>query len=202
MRKKLIAIIILAFIIGCNTNNEGEIVNSFTNRINKIKILSTSDNASTYSLSALEDSIQILKLDLNQLNINNENKSQLSNLIESVYKEIRISRMIKCIVGETYSYVHKKPGGDEYSDIFYGNSIFTKVFLNNENNCTITSNYNGDFMSSVRDAFRTALTGRGNGAKSKKGTYKYIGNDEFQISNGWIIKVTDLKNCNSKIISR
>ncbi len=206
MKNLLFLLLTTLFLIeGCKPDDT-EIVKSFSNRIKKVEILSTSENTSEYTLPYLEDSIKIIKIDLSQLEINPKNKKILEQEIDSLSEKIHISRLKYCLIGSTFTITHSKPDGhngnaihDAVSDSFYG-GIFTSVKINGYDKCYILTNFNGNFDESFTNALRSAFFGNNN-AKRKAASFKYIGNEQFEISNGWVIEVTDLKNCKSKLIS-
>jgi hypothetical protein len=188
-------------------NSDKEIVEGLNNRILKINTLINSQNKGTYYLNILDDSINIIKFDISTAKIKDENKVIVSKLLDSISNNILIARLTNCIIGKKFSISSEQrgntkifddapqapPGTENIIDIFKRGytSTFTTltVYIKNENECEIIKSEN-----SLMNQFAGILP-----TKREGGTYKYIGNNTFEISTGFILKVTDVQNCKSEL---
>ena len=188
-------------------NNDKEIIEGFNNRILKINTLINSQNKGTYYLNILDDSINIIKFDISTAKIKDENKGIVSKLLDSISNNILIARLTNCIIGKKFSISSERrgntkifddlpkapPGTEKLVDLYlrgFTSTIITlTVYIKNENECEIIKSEN-----SVMNQFAGILP-----TKREGGTYKYIGNNTFEISSGFILKVTDVQNCKSEL---
>ena len=193
-------------LISCN--NDKEIVDSYTRRILKINLLSASDNVDTYYLNSLGDSLRIILSDLNTLKLQQPNKDILTNLIDSVSENIHVARVTNCIKGNKYkrTSVYKdkelmEAGGKDnfILDMLSTGKLTETVIIKNNSECEIIYQID-DIVGVFNAAF---LLGTGTDIRNKRSneTYKYIGNNEFQISNGWILKVINPQNCEVELLT-
>jgi hypothetical protein len=205
MNKIITLLACTILIVSCNSDKE--IVDGLSNRILKINTLIHSQNKGTYYLNVLDDSINIIKFDISTAKINDENKVIVSKLLDSISNNILIARLMNCIIGKKFSISSEQRGNTKMFDDApnapsgtenlidllkrsYTSTITTlTVYIKNVNECEIIKSEN-----SLMNQFAGILP-----TKREGGTYKYIGNNTFEISNGFILKVTDVQNCKSEL---
>jgi hypothetical protein len=193
-------------------NNDKEIVEGLNTRILKINTLINSQNKGTYYLNILDDSINIIKFDISTAKIKDENKVIVTKLLDSISNNILIARLTNCIIGNKYSIsseqykLLKKNTGNDMEDAInqgisqalLGSKTTITIYIKNETDCEIiTSTFSN--MGNLLAIYSGGLFGNGQKpAKRESGTYKYIGDNKFEISNGFIIRVTDVQNCKAE----
>ena len=203
--KKIVFCFVSILLISCN--NDKKIVDSYNRRILKISLLTNSDNVDTYFLNSLDDSLKVINSDLNLLKIQQANKDILTNLIDSVSENIHVARVTNCIMGNKYSKTSNYTDKELKESLGGGNDIFTKMFSTGvlTETVIIKNNYECETIHQINDVAAQLISdfygGTDKRNKRSNETFKYIGNDEFQISNGWILKVTDPQNCEVELLT-
>ena len=208
---------ILSFVIQ-SCNNDKEIVEGFNNRILKINTLINSSNKGTYYLNILDDSINIIKFDISTAKIKDENKVIVSKLLDSISNNILIVRLNNCIIGEHYSIssstwkqmlksVKNMPIGQGFMDAYTEklnkelslNNTTITVYIKENNQCQIVTSYYSAMANLTAVYFGGLLGNLQKPAKKEIGTYKYIGDNTFEISNKMILRIKDNQNCKAEL---
>jgi hypothetical protein len=199
-------------------NSDKEIVEGLKNRILKINTLINSQNKGTYYLNILDDSINIIKFDISTAKIKDENKVIVSKLLDSISNNILIVRLNNCIIGEHYSIssstwkqmlkkVTNLPIGQGVMDAYTEglnkelslNNITITVYIKENNKCEIVTSYYSAMANLTALYFGGLLGNMQKPAKKEIGTYKYIGDNTFEISNKMILKIKDKQNCKAEL---
>ncbi len=203
--KRISFCFVLILLLSCS--NDKKTVDTFTRRILKINLLTTSSNVDTYYLNSLDDSLRIIKSDLNLVKVQQANKDILTNLIDSVSEIIHVARVTNCIIGNEFSRKSKHTDKELKESLGGGEDILTKMFSDGQLTETvkIKKNYECEISHHIDDVASQFINGFYAGTDKRNymsnETYKYIGNDEFQISNGWILKVTDAQKCEVELLT-
>jgi hypothetical protein len=176
-------LILLVLLFSSACNNDKEVTENFKNRLLKISTLTSSQNSGTSYINVLEDSIRIINFDLNASKIKNENKQILKALIDSINENLHKIRLTNCIINNKYTISSKK------DDINYWTTciISVTVLFKEKNECELITSYLTDFGLIIKHP------------KREFATYKYIGNNNFEISNKFILKITDEQKCKAEI---
>ena len=220
MKTKNIILLFLATltIVIQSCNSDKEIVEGFKNRILKINTLINSQNKGTYYLNILDDSINIIKFDISTAKIKDENKVIVSKLLDSISNNILIVRLNNCIIGEHYSIssstwkqmiakVKNLPIGQGIMDAYTEelnkelslNNITITVYIKENNKCEIVTSYYSAMANFTAMYFGGLLGNMQKPAKKEIGTYKYIGDNTFEISNKMILIIKDKQNCKAEL---
>ena len=214
--KKYNLILVIIFFVSCNSDNQkGKVLLS---RIIKIDQLRQSQNINTVYLNSLDDSLNIIKVDLLNESLNEVNKSKIINAIDSVKKNIFLTRLNKVITGNTYSYespfykMKRRIGSvkDLFEDEIKENIDFKII---DKKNVLITKHYYSQFVREVwNDGYLvdyvenvyggTIKIRYGIPSETEFGTYNYIGEKKFQISNGFILQIDNEQNGEVKIYKK
>lgn len=199
-------------------NSDKEQVESIKNRLYKIGILTSSNNKGTSYLNVLDDSINIIKFDINSSKLKENNKVVLTKILDSISGDILISRLTNCIIGEHYSIssstwkqmiakIKNLPIGQGVMDAATEglnkemtlNNITITVYIKENNKCEIVTSYYSAMANLTALYFGGLLGNMQKPAKKEIGTYKYIGDNTFEISNKMILKIKDKQNCKAEL---
>ena len=199
-------------------NSDKEIVEGLKNRILKINTLINSQNKGTYYLNILDDSINIIKFDISTAKIKDENKVIVSKLLDSISNNILVVRLNNCIIGEHYSIssstwkqmiakIKNLPIGQSVMDAYTEglnkamtlNNITITIYIKENNKCEIVTSYYSAMANFTAIYFGGLLGNMQKPAKKEIGTYKYIGDNTFEISNKMILRINDKQNCKAEL---
>lgn len=195
---------VIFLFISCNSQNK--IQEDFKARILKINILSESQNINSSYYNALDDSIRVIKYDLSNSHLDEVNKHEINVLADSISRIIYIQRLYGCLINNKFFLNGFEQTGFEKIKI----SGFTNIFLPyytieiiDKNKCIITTKYslvNLSESDSYRGVFPENFTNDWNNQyyikpKVDNVNYKYIGDNEFLISNRFTLKISNTQNC-------
>ena len=220
MKTKNIILLFFAIltIVLQSCNSDKEQVESIKNRLYKIGILTSSNNKGTSYLNVLDDSINIIKFDINSSKLKENNKVVLTKILDSISGDILISRMTNCIIGEHYSIssatwkqmiakVKNLPIGQGIMDAYTEglnkelslNNITITVYIKENNRCEIVTTYYSAMADLQAKIWGGLLGDLQKPSKKEFGTYKYIGDNTFEISNKMVLKIKDNQNCKAEL---
>lgn len=198
IKYKLIIFVLL--FTSCQSDSEKAKI--ISNRILKIEKLRQSKNINRAYLNSLDDSLNMIKIDLSNEDLNKYFNSRLNKELDSVKNNIFMARIYYTIIGNTYSYesplhkVKRKLNNYEIEDEI---KEYIDIEFKDDNKCEIRTYYFSKFVEDwykdgyllfVNDTFIFTSTLKvGIDPTTEIGTYNYIGNKKFEVSNGLILKV-------------
>ena len=190
-----------------------------------VNSLATSENASTYFFNNLDDSLNVIRSQVDRISLAENDRNYLKSLIDSVSNNIYVTRLTHCIIGQTYSISEPYTNDDKRinkaikendstnshdssSDVFAkalvkemltGQKI-TTIKIGAHNQCEIITSYDEDDFSKGLAVMSLGQYNYKKKGDSTGGTYSYLGNNEFRISNNWKVKVSNPQNCESSLV--
>jgi hypothetical protein len=198
---------VIFLFISCNSQNK--IQEDFKTRILKINTLSESQNTNSSYYNALDDSIRVIKYDLSNSHIDEVNKNEINVLADSISRIIYIQRLYGCLINNKFFLNGFKQTGFETIKWRGFRTLFLPYYtieIIDKNKCIITTKYSKiDYTSdSYRNVFPEDFIDNWDNQyyikpKVDNVNYKYIGDNEFLISNRFTLKISNTQNCNVEL---
>ena len=177
---------------GCNSDKE--IVEGLKNRILKINTLINSQNKGTYYLNILDDSINIIKYNILIVRLNNCIIGEHYSISSSTWKQM-IAKIKNLPIGQGVMDAYTE-GLNKAMTL---NNITITVYIKENNKCEIVTSYYSGMANFTAMLWGGLLGNMQKPAKKEIGTYKYIGDNTFEISNKMILIIKDKQNCKAEL---
>jgi hypothetical protein len=198
---------VIFLFISCNSQNK--IQEDFKTRVLKINTLSESQNINSSYYNALDDSIRVIKYDLSNSHIDEVNKNEINLLADSISRIIYIQRLYGCLINNKFFLNGFEQTGVETIKWRGFRTLFLPYYtieIIDKNKCIITTKYSkiDPFSNPYGTVFVEDFIDNWNNQyyikpKVDNVNYKYIGDNEFLISNRFTLKISNTQNCNVEL---